>query len=316
MKQGLRTKLTLIAIAISVPLLAAAQTTKPATGGQKEAAGMAKQAGNAYFTQLFNNMNRPAWMTRTDIGYDTFAKNTPFTYLETIQPLYETVTSTLFWQGRIAYNSGDTTGNLGLGYRHLSLDKKLMLGMNAFYDEQFQHTHKRVGLGGELFTPYLTFRVNYYDAISGQRTIATTNGGLTSYYEKALSGYDIGVETPVPYVSWMRFVAQAYHWDGVNAPNIDGGQANLRIFPAKQLEVDAGFASDNNAGGQAFLKLNYYFGAADFIENSASTPHSTGTFAPQDLEKQRLQKVIRNNAIVIEKTNTPVVTNIIVARGT
>ncbi len=304
---------------VALPLLAYAipqQTPLPTNGSTKDAVGVAQQMGNSYLNNLFNSTNRPDWLTRTDINYGIQKGNTPVTGVETIQPLFENRWNTFFWQGRVAYNDGDGTGNIGLGYRYLTDNRKMMLGVNTFYDETMHYNHKRLGLGGELFTPYVTFRANYYDAISGRQNVGSLNSGLTPLYERALSGYDAGIETPVPYISWMRFTAQGYHWQGVDTANINGGEAHLRVFPARQLELDLGIASDNDKGGQAFMKLSYYLGSPAFIENSAATPSYQGTFAAQDLEKQRLQKVIRHNDIVVEKTNGVVTTDIIVARGT
>lgn len=277
---------------------------------------LAKQVGNSYLNNVFNSTNRPAWMTRTFLSYAIENKNTPVGEVETTQPIFENYLNTIFWQGRLAYHSGDGTGNLGLGYRYLTNDRNLMWGLNAFYDETMHYNHERVGLGAELFTKCLTFRANYYDAISNKKNVGTSSAGIT-YYEQALSGYDASIETPVPHVSWMRFVASGYRWLGKNTASTNGGSAQLRIYPARQVEIDAGVAADNSSGARAFLNLNYYLGAPDFIQNSATTSHSNDTFASVDLETQRLQRVIRHNDIVVEKTNNgssgPGIT---VARGT
>lgn len=287
--------------------------TTRVNGSTKEAVTTATQMGNSFLHNIFNSTNRPDWLTRTDINYDLQQKNTPVTSIETIQPLFQNRWSTWFWQGRAAYNDGDGIGNIGLGYRYLTDDRNLMWGLNTFYDETMNYNHKRLGFGGEIFTRYLTFRANYYDALSGKRNTGSANS-MTGY-QQALSGYDASIETPVPYVSWMRFVAQGYRWKGVHMASTNGGQANLRVFPARQLEMDLGVAGDNINGGQAFLKLNYYLGSPAFIENSATTPSFHGSFAAQDLEKQRLQKVIRHNDMVVEKTTFNNGSDITIGRG-
>ena len=295
---------------LSIAMQVVASPQHIATGSTKEAADMVTQVGSSYLNNIFNSTNRPAWLTRTDITYAVQHNNTPVGGIETIQPLYEDLWNTLFWQGRASYNDGSSTFNLGLGYRYLTDDKQLMWGVNTFFDENPRLQHKRAGLGGELFTPYVTLRANYYDALTGRRFVGSNT------YERALNGYDVGVETPMPYISWMRFTAQGYHWEGVAANDVNGGLAKLRLFPARQVEVDAGISYDNSQHTQTFLNVDYYFGSPAFIEYSATTAHPAGVFAAQNLENMRLQKVIRHNEITVEKTNGTATTGIIVARGT
>lgn len=325
MKQTICLNCIMLSVLVASPVYAATQSQKlpwptvnmnnhaATAGGSQDAANMATQVSNSFLNNIFNSTNRPAWLTRTDIDYSIAHNHTPTGSIETIQPFNDSIMNTLFWQGRAAYAEEGTTFNLGLGYRHLTWDKKILWGINAFYDESVRYLHKRVGLGGEFFTPYVTLRANYYDAISGNRLTSRVNNA----YERALDGFDASIETPVPHVSWMRLVAQGYHWEGVNTTNVNGGALSFRIFPARQLEVDLGVADDNNLHGQAFLKLAYYLGSPAFIQNSATTPHSTDTYAAQNLEDMRLEKVIRHNDIVVEKTiGTPGTTAIVIARGT
>lgn len=301
-------------LCIATPVFAATSTTgstqasKPTSGSTKEAFSIMKDSATGYV-----NGKLSGWLSRTDITYAMDEDNKPVTGIETIQPLYLDAWHTVFWQGRFSYSNTSPTANLGLGYRYLNDSKNLMLGVNTFYDENTRFLHKRLGLGGEVFTPYVTVRGNYYDSLSGQMRVASDT------YERALNGYDLSVETPVPYVPWMRFTLKGYHWEGVVASDVNGGLANLRIFPATQLEIDAGIAYDNSQYRQAFLSANYYFEKPAFIESSAtSVPRlaSDIPFAAQNLENMRLQKVIRQNSIVVEKTNLAGTSAIIVSRGT
>lgn len=267
-----------------------------------------REGVNYYFNSLLNSTDQPAWLTRTDIFYDIQKKNTPVAGFETIQPLYECGRCTLFGQGRAGYSSGATVFNAGLGHRYLTPDKNFMLGINAFYDEIFRYPHKRLGLGGEFFTPFITLRANYYDAITGQRYVGDNT------YQRASSGFDGSIETPVPYISWMRFTLKGYHWKGNRAANVNGGLVNLRVYPGRQLEIAVGYANDNSQHSQPFVNFNYYFGSPDFVQYSASTPHPSPLFAAQDLEKIRLEKALRTNQIVFEKTQTGSSSAVIVAR--
>lgn len=286
------------------------QSTAKTIGGGKEALNLTKQMGSHYISsQLRQQLSK--WLTRTDFTYSVQEKHQPVASIETIQPLYLNDWHTLFVQGRLAYNDAATTGNIGLGYRYLTHDKQWMWGVNTFYDQNFQYTHKRVGLGGELFNPYLTFRANYYNAYSGKRQITT------SANEQALDGYDGSIEAPIPYVSWIRLKAEGYHWDAVSASDVDGVIATFRMFFTRQLEVDVGVADDNSQGKQVFLELDFYLGHPDFIQYNASTwkSSSNGRLATLNVEELRLQKVIRHNDIVVE-TTTSGSGGVVIARGT
>lgn len=286
------------------------------TGNYEDGIAAANSFGNAYLNALLNAEDRPDWLRRTDLTYNIQRRFTPVWGIETIQPLFEDCWNTIFWQGRAAYNSGDGTANLGLGWRYLNDSRSLMYGLNFFYDQTYRYIHKRVGVGGELFTPLITLRANYYDAISRTKHVGTTGTGITQY-ERALSGFDGSIETPVPYVPWIRFMAQGYHWQGDKKADINGGQASLRIFPARQVEVDAGVADDNRNHWQGFLGINYYLAPACFIEQSAMTSCPTCPIVAQNLENMRLEKVLRQNNIIVEKTSSANVTNnsVVIARG-
>lgn len=287
-------------------------STSRTTGGAKDALNLTKQMGTAYLNNQFKQV-LSKWLTRTDINYTVQEKHQPVASIETIQPLFLNDWHTLFVQGRVGYNDAATTGNLGLGYRYLTHDKRWLMGVSTFYDQNFQYTHKRIGLGGELFNAYLAFRANYYNAYSGKRQITTT------VTEQALDGYDGSIEAPIPFVPWIRFRAEGYHWDAIKADNVNGGVATFRVFFTRQLEVDLGVAEDNSQGGQAFLQLDFYLGHPDFIQYSESVPRynevSLRGFAPLNVEELRLQKVIRHNDIVVE-TEGNGSNGVVVARGT
>lgn len=283
----------LIAIAVTA---VAGQEGGRMTGSTKEAFAIAKDSGMGYLRSKTNG-----WLSRTDIDYDLRQGAKPVGSIETIQPLYMDARNTLFWQGRAAYADVATTLNLGLGYRFLNMRKTWMLGVNGFYDYEARHLHRRIGVGGEFFTPYVTFRANYYNAISHQRQIAVAS------YARARGGYDVSLETPVPYTPWMRLSAQGYHWAGEDRPSRDGLSVGVRSFPYDQLEVDAGVAYDQVKHGQGYLSANYYLAKPAFIEHSeqSSRHMSHERFAKQNLENMRLQKVIRHNDIEVEKTSSP-----------
>lgn len=263
------------------------------------------QLDNSPFDKFFNDTTRPEWLSRTYFDYTLRGHYTPIAALAMTQPVLSTKTKMTLFQGRVDYVNGSGMGNLGFGYRSLFNDKRMMFGLNAFFDEAFHYNQQRVGVGGEFFTKKLIFRVNYYSAVSNNRGVGISPSGVTTY-ERALSGYDASFDLPFPRVSWIRYVVSGYRWRGDRSGGMTGGEMHLRVFPARQVEMDVGGSADNANGGLAFLNINYYFSSPEFIENSLTTPHDTkSTFASMDLEKQRLQKVIREDNIVVEKTYDP-----------
>src|SRR3990167_721938 len=58
-------------------------------GSRQDVMNMAGQIGNSYLQKLFNSTNKPAWLTRTDIGFDIQRFYKPVTFIETIQPILE-----------------------------------------------------------------------------------------------------------------------------------------------------------------------------------------------------------------------------------
>ena len=211
------------------------------------------------------------------------------------------------------HKNKDETFNLGFGYRHILNDKSLMFGMNAFYDQTNDENHQRVGVGLELFHPYATYRANFYDATSGTKNVRTVNSITDT--ERALDGWDVSIETPVPYVPWATFNLQGFEWDGYTADDVDGYTALFRMHPTGNLEIETGYSdADNN--DFTFINLIWHFDKPAHVASTASDGMLSSTvMAKRDLEKHRLEKVRRHNDIVLEKRRTGG-SGIIVGRGT
>ena len=73
------------------------------------------------------------------------------------------ITNTIFTQGSLYFSDeGRKTLNLGLGNRFLTLDNKLLLGANAFYDHEFPYDHGRTSLGLEAKSSVGEINYNKY----------------------------------------------------------------------------------------------------------------------------------------------------------
>jgi len=90
--------------------------------------------------------------------------------------------NTFFTQDSIYRFDDRTTVNIGLGYRRLEMDDKLLLGVNAFYDHEFPYDHGRTSLGFEARTTVAEINVNRYWGVTGWKD------GRDGLQERALVG--------------------------------------------------------------------------------------------------------------------------------
>ena len=103
--------------------------------------------------------------------------------------------NTTFAQGSIFLNDNRHTVNIGLGHRILELDKKLILGINAFYDHEFPYDHQRTSVGFEARSSVGEINANKYWALTEWKK------GRNNVDERALSGQDIEGAIPLPYIN-------------------------------------------------------------------------------------------------------------------
>lgn len=287
----------LIALAVLFPFGSSFATT---TNSVDDLTKTAVDTGKNKLIDAMHKSSMPEWLQRTDIDFNLEERNVPEYEINTIQPFYQNLLNTWFWQARTAYKEQNTTINFGGGYRYLTPSENLMFGLNTFFDTALRYHHKRLGYGGEMFTRYATLRANYYEAISGKTVVS--NESSVETYEKALSGYDGSIETPMPFLPWVRFTLTGYHWDGYLGGNINGGKFSFRMTPWSNLELEAGSGKDTATRWQAFLNAHWYFDKPAYIEYRISDKlFSKAVFTPTDIVKHRLEKVRRQNDIVVER---------------
>ena len=106
-------------------------------------------------------------------------------------------------------------GNFGYGKRYLSNENMMIAGFNTFLDYD-HYGNARASIGGELKNAVLEFSSNYYQKID--------NG---SSDEEVLDGYDIHLESQVPFLHWADIFYNSYNWDGVDRADIKGTKIDL-----------------------------------------------------------------------------------------
>lgn len=261
---------------------------------------------NVATQQLKSDPNIPDWLKRTDISVQGLENSKPTWSIETVQPIYQTpdsLTNTVFFQGRWGHRNSDNTFNLGLGYRYLLSDQSWLFGINSFYDTTTRYDHQRWGVGAEAIGRYITLRTNYYKAISGEKITSSNNGVI--YTEQALDGYDYEIDAPIPYLPWMRIAATGYHWDSATTGirDMNGSKVTLRASITNHISMELG-GSDNNYNNDSFIKLAYNLGGGMNNGTDATLfggAKSSGAFTARDLTKHTLDKVQRQNEMIVEK---------------
>lgn len=207
------------------------------------------------------------------------------------------IKNTLFTQGSIYRNDHRTTVNLGLGYRRLVLENKLMLGINGFYDHEFPYDHGRTSIGLEARTRVGELNFNQYWNATGWKD------AKTGYEERALGGSDIELGLPLPYMNWAKIYLRGFVWDAVDGvKNIKGNDVSLRaqvpVLPG--LAVEIGHRSYNSLSDDNFIRLSYNI--MDFNSKRETRPwFSENAYVMGSMEDYRYDKVRRENIIVKQR---------------
>ena len=208
--------------------------------------------------------------------------------------------NTFFTQDSIYYTDNRTTVNLGVGYRRLELDKKLLLGINAFYDHEFPYNHQRASIGLEARTTVGELNVNFYESLTDWKD------GRDGLEEHGLDGRDIEIGIPLPYINWAYFFAQAFQWDSevAGVKDISGTNLTIRATPPgfKGLEIefgrtDYGETSSNKNRDANFFKINVNLTDWFKKSNNAAPLISSVAYQLGDMEAKRYEKVRRTNLI-------------------
>jgi len=185
-------------------------------------------------------------------------------------------------------NDERIVGNLGFGKRSLSEDNLMMTGFNAFLDYD-DKGNARGSIGLEAKNAVLEFVSNYYLGI----------GDATD--EKVLDGYDIRLESQIPYIHWADVFVTTYEWDGRDRDDIKGTKLGSEMFLTSTVSLEAAFDDKDKTGleDEWYAKLLFVYPpregatAQDGISDSMWKEE-------KDMTGQLLTKVKRQNKIMIE----------------
>lgn len=261
--------------------------------------------------------NIPDWLKRTSYGIYIETDQKPRVYIETIQPLYQSMdrVDTLFTHDRVSIQDERGTYSVGLGYRRLIFNDNLLAGINNFFDFQDLHKHYRTGVGLEAITKTLEFRANSYFRMSPKRAVESTSSSTT--YERVANGGDVELGCPVPYLPWLKIFGSYYHYDFRKFKDMNGWKARGEIKPFKFITINLETYDDNK--GEQEYRMDTRFNLA-FDDLAPKTILSAFKLAKEpypeiDLKKRTLDRVERNFIIQVEKWIEKAGVNIEIGRG-
>ena len=190
-------------------------------------------------------------------------------------------------------------GNIGVGYRKLSDSKTSMTGANFFFDYD-EKGNARASVGVELRSSAFDALVNYYSAISGDKTVG-------DYTERTLDGYDISVVGQVPYIPWVNVIGNSYNWEAEkNSKDSKGEKFSLEMALTPNLIAEVGFDDNNISGTDNFAKITFIYPPRE--TPTASTEFvSEKAFVQFDMSTELLSIVRRTNKQIIESEGSGVV---------
>ena len=278
---------------------------------------LAKSSATNYLFPALG-LNAPDWAKRVELEWDVQKDLKPTYSLLTVQPLYQDANkqNTFFIQAsQLRYDMLDKfrdTSNVGLGYRRLLFDNQMLVGINAFYDHEWTYGHQRASIGGEAKWAMLDFSTNWYKAISGDKLIDAAN----AITERAMGGWDAEIRSQVPFLPWMQVAVQRYEWKSEWADNTKGWSYSASADITQNLSIEAGWKRDNYNSSSGFAKFVFRLARTDRPAMLSDKVVSNNAFEQRDMRVYTLDKVRRENRIMVERKTTTTAGSVIIARGT
>ena len=192
-------------------------------------------------------------------------------------------------------NDGSFVGNFGLGYRMLTLDDSLLLGLNTFYDRDLRRGHERGSVGFEAKALALEFNLNSYHDLSN----SVNANGVT---EQAIGGIDYRLATQVPYVPWAEFSWTGYEHDADKAStNVKGDIYTLGLALTPNLLLDLALDENHNTEDGDTQSAKFIF-VHPPKNNGPTLLDGWGDefFAKKSMKDELSNKVERNNNLTVE----------------
>ena len=187
-------------------------------------------------------------------------------------------------------NEEKIIGNLGLGTRKLFDDNTVLVGLNAFVDNDFSETNRRVSIGFELRNAVLDFHSNIYEGLQD------------SDDERVLNGWDYRLASQVPYLHWSKIFINHYEWDGVLRDDIKGTKMGSEMILTKSLNLEVAYDDKDKKGleDEWYAKIQFVHPPRNNGPTAMDGVSQVAWKENKDMSGELLSKVKRNNKIMIE----------------
>ncbi|MDC3403191.1 inverse autotransporter beta domain-containing protein [Candidatus Pelagibacter sp.] len=187
-------------------------------------------------------------------------------------------------------NEEKIIGNFGLGSRKLLNEKTLLVGFNAFVDNDFSETNRRASIGLELRNSVLDFHSNIYKGLQD------------SDDERVLDGWDYRLASQVPYLHWSKIFINHYEWDGVLRDDIKGTKMGAEVILTKSLNLEVAYDDKDKKGleDEWYAKIQFVHPPRNNGPTAMDGVSQVAWKENKDMSGELLSKVKRNNKIMIE----------------
>tara|TARA_B100000941_G_scaffold255808_1_gene204711 strand:- start:287 stop:814 length:528 start_codon:yes stop_codon:yes gene_type:complete len=164
-----------------------------------------------------------------------------------------------------------------------------MTGLNTFVDTDTDG-NIRSSLGAEIKNSVLGFNSNYYVGIED-------SGG-----EKVLDGYDLQLNSQIPYLHWADAFINTYEWEGRDRADIKGTKLGTELQITPSLSIEAAHDDKDKKGLEDEYFVNLVFTYPPSKGPSAINDGISSNMwkEEKDMSGELLTKVKRNNKIVVE----------------
>ena len=230
----------------------------------------------------------------TEVSIDLRENNKPDYSILGVREILEIDSGNIFTQFSLfnteQNNSERIIGNLGIGSRKLLNNDTLMIGMNAFIDQDLNESHKRGSFGLEVRNSVLDFNGNMYRSLQD-----TTK-------EIILDGWDYRLAGQVPYVHWSKLFINGYEWDGVLREDIKGMKigSEMVLTPISILELAYDDKDKKGLEDEWYAKIQFIYPPKNNGPTALDGISDLAWKESKDMSGELLSKVQRNNKIMIE----------------
>ena len=187
-------------------------------------------------------------------------------------------------------NEEKIIGNFGLGTRKLFDDNTVLVGLNAFVDNDFSETNRRASIGFELRNAVLDFHSNIYEGLQD------------SDDERVLNGWDYRLASQVPYLHWSKIFINHYEWDGVLRDDIKGTKMGSEMILTRSLNLEVAYDDKDKKGleDEWYAKIQFVHPPRNNGPTAMDGVSQVAWKENKDMSGELLSKVERNNKIMIE----------------